>query len=168
MKQHPCPMIKTVEGKSGDQQLGIGKQKSRSCGIVCYCRLFVYRLIDTKLYFLRVNESYEPEFSFRLGLAWCSIANLRLMRRMDRMTAWSILGRRAYVRSWTVMHDAGICRGKRTMGYAPREEGVGAASFCSDSRLLSDEHGMYFARRLPVSGYPLTVPRTCHAVDGLQ
>jgi hypothetical protein len=76
-------------------------------------------------------------------------------------------GRRAYVRSWTVMHDAGTCRGSRIR--FPREDGVGAACFCMG--FSSDEHGMdvtISARRLPVSGYPLAVPETCHALFGLQ
>jgi hypothetical protein len=55
-------------------------------------------------------------------------------------------------------------------GYAsPARNGVGAACFCMG--FLSDEHGMdvtISARRLPVSGYPLAVPETCHALFGLQ
>jgi hypothetical protein len=51
----------------------------------------------------------------------------------------------------------------------PREDGVGAASFCMDSFRVMNTAWTYTIWRgeLPVSGDPLAVLETCHALFGI-
>jgi hypothetical protein len=51
----------------------------------------------------------------------------------------------------------------------PRDDGVGAASFCMDSFRVMNTAWTYTISRgeLPVLGYPLAVPETCHALFGM-